>query len=183
MTMRNRKAVIVTFMIIACMLMAIGFAALNDTLDITGQAEVNHANAQNAFDEEVFFSAVSTGEGYTAEIIANSNPTLNADTARFTVTGLAGEGDSLTMTFTISNNNDFAVNCVLDPVNTTVTNSEYFNCTTNVADAPFTIAANGTYDVEVTVSLLKTPQLTEGQTVSSNFSIQYDVTDIVSSGG
>lgn len=183
MTMRNRKAVIVTFMVVACMLMTIGFAALNDTLDITGQAEVNHANAQSAFDEEVFFSGVSTGAGYTAEVISNANPMLDGDTARFTVTGLAGEGDSLTMTFTITNNNKFAVSCVMDPTNTTVTNSEYFSCTTNVADATFTINAEDTYDVEVTVTLLKTPQLSEGQTVSSNFAIQYDVTDIAVVGG
>lgn len=177
--MRNRKAVIVTFMLVACMLLAVGFAAMNDTLDITGQAEVNHANAQNAFDEEVYFSKVSTGTGYSAEIITNANPTLNGDTARFSVTGLSGEGDSVTMIFTIKNDNKFAVSCVLDPTNTTVTNSEYFDCVTNVGSNPFTVAAEGTYDVEVTVSLKKTPQLSEGQTVSSNFAIQYDVTDIV----
>lgn len=182
MTMRNRKSIIVTFMLVACMLLAVGFAAMNDTLDITGQAEVNHANAQSAFDEEVYFSEVSTGTGYSAEIIANTNPTLDGDTARFTVTGLSGEGDSVTMVFTIKNDNKFAVNCVVDPTNTTVTNTEYFDCVTNVGNNAFTIDAEGTYDVEVTVSLKKTPQLSEGQTVSSNFAIQYDVTDIVAGG-
>ena len=181
MTMRNRKSIIVTFMLVACMLLAVGFAAMNDTLDITGQAEVNYANAQSAFDEEVYFSAVSTGTGYSSEIITNTNPTLDKDVARFSVTGLSGEGDSVTMVFTITNDNSFAVSCVVDP-NTTVTNSEYFDCVTNVGNNAFTIDAESTYDVEVTVSLKKTPQLSEGQTVSSNFAIQYDVTDIVAGG-
>jgi hypothetical protein len=180
MTMRNRKSIIVTFLLAACLLMAVGFAALNDTLDITGQAEVNHGNAQNAFDEEVYFSEVSTGTGYTAQITADANPNYNNDTATFTVTGLSGEGDEIEITFTIKNDNAFAVSCVVDPINTTTTNVEYFECTTNVGNTAFTVDANGTFDVVVTVKLLKTPQLSEGQTVSSNFSIQYDVTDIVS---
>ena len=110
MTMRNRKTVIVAFMLLACMLMAVGFAALTDTLNIEGDAEVSQNNAENAFDEDVYFSAVSSGSGYTAEILSSNN-----DKGNFTVTGLEGKDDVISITFTIQNDNDFGVNVVVDP--------------------------------------------------------------------
>lgn len=174
MTMRNRKVIIVSFMLIACMILAIGFAALNDTLNIEGDMEVSHTNAQNAFDKEVYFSAVSTGTGYTAEIL-----TTNNDKGNFTVTGLAGKGDTVSITFTISNDNDFAVECKMDPVNTAATNTEYFKATTNVGENAFQIEANSTYDVVITIELLQTPQLSEGQTISGTYNVEYDVVDVV----
>ena len=173
MTMRNRKVIIVSFLLIACMILAIGFAALNDTLNIEGDMEVSHANAQNAFDEEVYFSAVSTGEGYTAEILATNN-----DKGNFTVKGLAGKDDQVEITFTIANDNDFAVECKLDPVNTALTNEAYFEVTTNVGDQPFRIDADSTTDVVITVKLLQTPQLSEGQTISGTYNVEYDVVDV-----
>jgi len=178
MTMRNRKSIIVAFMLIACMLFAVGFAALNDTLDIEGDMEVSHTNAQTAFDEEVYFSNVSTGSGYTAEIL-----TTNPDKGNFTITGLAGKDDTVSITFTIQNDNDFAVSCVLDPVNTNESRPEYFKVETNVGSSAFEVAANGTYDVVITVTLLQTPQLSEGQTISGSYNVQYDVTDVVSLNG
>lgn len=174
MTMRNRKSIIVAFMLIACMLFAVGFAALNDTLDIEGDIEVSHANAQHAFDEEVYFSNVSTGSGYTAEILSTNN-----DKGNFTVTGLEGKDDTVSITFTIQNDNDFAVSCTMDPANTSETRPELFGIETNVGENAFEIAANGSYDVVITVTLLQTPQLSEGQIISGSFNVQYDVTDVV----
>ena len=47
MTMRNRKAIIVSFVLVACMLIGVGYAAITGSLDITG----------NTF----FYSASETG--------------------------------------------------------------------------------------------------------------------------
>ena len=85
----------------------------------------------------------------------------------------------MSITFTIANDNDFAVKCTMDPVNTAATNTEYFKTTTNVGEAPFEIAANGTYEVVITIELLKTPQLSEGQTISGTYNVEYDVVDVV----
>lgn len=170
MTMRNRKTVIVAFMLIACMLMAVGFAALTDTLNIEGDAEVSQINAENAFDDDVYFSAVSSGSGYTAEILSTNN-----DKGNFTVTGLEGKDDVISITFTIQNDNEFGVNVVVDPTNTETTNTEYFECTTSVGDATFSIPAHGSYNVTVNVKLLKTPILAENQTISGTFTLEYDV--------
>ena len=177
MTMKNRKTVIVAFMLVACMILAVGFAAMADQLDIAGTAEVSFANAQNAMDKDVYFKSTSTGTGYTAWVVAEDN-----DRAGFKVTGLSNVGDTITITFTIANENAFAVSCVLDPENTSSTRTDYFKYTTNVDDQPFQIDANSTYDVIVTVELLQLPQLSEGQILSGSYDIQYDVTDVVSAG-
>lgn len=177
MTMRNRKTIIVAFVLLACMLLAVGFAAMADQLDISGTTEVSFTNAQNAFDKDVYFSAVSTGTGYTAEISA-SDP----DTATYKFTGLSNVGDTLSITFTITNENAFDVSCVLDPANTVHTREEYFEFSTNVGDTAFTVPAGGSFDVVLTAELLQLPQLSEGQTLSGTYAIQYDVTDIVAGG-
>ena len=57
--MKNRKTVVVAFMLCAVMLLGVGYAALSDVLDIQGTAQVTQGNAQNAFDGDVYFSAVS----------------------------------------------------------------------------------------------------------------------------
>ena len=175
--MRNRKTVIVAFMLVACMILAVGFAAMADQLDIAGTSEVSFANAQNAMDADVYFKSASTGTGYTAWVVAE-----DVDRAGFKVTGLSNVGDTITITFTIANDNAFAVSCVMDPENTAATRTDYFTYTTNVGDSAFQIAANSTYDVTVTVELIQLPQLSEGQILSGSFDLQYDVTDVVAAG-
>ncbi len=171
--MKNRKRIVVAFLLVVALVLGVGYAALTDTLNIEGDMEVSHANAQNAFDEEVYFKSVSQGVGYTAEILSSNN-----DKANFTITGLEGADDKISITFTIANDNDFAVAVQMDPTNTAITNTPYFAYT--LSEETFNIAANGTYDVTVTITLLQTPQLAEGQTISGTFSAEYDVTDIVS---
>ena len=56
MTMRNRKTVITAFILVAVMLMAVGFAALADDLYITGTAKVLQTNAENSFGEDILFT-------------------------------------------------------------------------------------------------------------------------------
>lgn len=170
--MKNRKTVVVAFLLIAAMLLGVGYAALTDTLNLAGDFEVSHANAENAFDEDVYFSAVSSGEGYTAEIL--SDP----DRGYVKVTGLSGQGDTISVTYTIKNENAFPVSVLIDPINTTTTNTEYFKVTSSLGAEAFTIDANGTRDVVITFELLKTPVLAENQTVSGTFAIEYDVTSV-----
>ena len=171
--MKNRKTIVVAFMLCAVMLLGVGYAVLTDTLNILGDAEVSQANAENAFDEEVYFSAASEGEGYRAWIT-----TGNDDKAEFEVTGLGGEGDYVDITYTIQNDNDFAVSVLIDPTNTQTTNTTFFTCTSNKGNEAFTIEANSSETVVIRVSMIATPTLAENQTVSCVFSVEYDVTSV-----
>lgn len=170
--MKNRKIVVVSFLLVAVMLLGIGYANLTDTLNIIGDAEVSHANANSAFDADVYFSAVSEGVGYTASI---DEP----DKASFKVTGLSGGGESISITYTITNDNEFPASVIIDATNTTTTNATYFTCTSDKGDGEaIVIDASSTETVTLTITLIETPILAENQTVSCVFSVEFDVSSV-----
>ena len=191
MTMRNRKGVIVAFMIVACMLMAIGFAAFADILDVDGVMEIGYDNAQNAFDADVYFSDVSedgqAGKIYTASI--NSN---DPDKATFTVSGLGAVGDKTTITYTIANDNEFDV--VVSLRGNTTHNPDashggeeghkHFRVTNELGELKDsaltkTVPAQSTVTFTVTVELIETPQLADTSAkVHETYYLELDVVDV-----
>ena len=160
-------------MIIACMLMAVGFAALTDTLNINGDAEVDYHGANTAFDEDVYFSAaaaVNTDGGDTA------NVTTDVDIARFSVRSLNAKDEIATFSFTVKNDNEFKAYVKVNNDKSLNNNEEYFSV--SMSESQFEIEAGGEYTFTVTVELLKTPQLDEvGQKVTASFVLELDVQD------
>jgi uncharacterized repeat protein (TIGR01451 family) len=168
--MKNRKGLI-AFMVLAVMLLGIGYAALTDTLDITGSADVNQSAAEEAFNEDIYFSAaVANEEGNTASINADNN-----DKASFTAKTLKGKGDKVTFTFTIKNDGDIAAT-VTPKLNATLgnTNPEYFSLTSDWDGAAKTLDAGGELTYTVTIELLKTPT----ETVAGSFLVELTAVSI-----
>ena len=162
--MKNRKGLI-AFLVLAVMLLGVGYAALTDTLDITGSADVNQSAAEEAFNEDIYFSAaVANEEGNTASINADNN-----DKASFTAKTLKGKGDTVTFTFTIKNDGDVAAT-VTPKLNATLgnTNPEYFSLTSDWDGATKTLAAGGELTYTLTVELLKTPT----ETIAGSFLVE-----------
>ena len=169
-TMKNRKGLI-AFMVLAVMLLGIGYAALSDTLDITGSADVNQSAAEEAFNEDIYFSAaVANEEGNTASINSDNN-----DKASFTAKTLKGKGDKVTFTFTIKNDGDVAAT-VTPKLNATLgnTNPEYFSLTSDWGGAAKTLDAGGELTYTVTIELLKTPT----ETVAGSFLVELTAVSI-----
>ena len=163
--MKNRNTIVVAFLLAAVMLLGVGYAALSDTLDITGSADVNQSAAEEAFNEDVYFTAAVANEtGNTASINADNN-----DKASFTAATLKGKGDKVTFTFTIANDGDVAAT-VTPKLNATVgnTNPEYFSITSDWDGAEKTLGAHSTLTYTVTVELLKTPTVT----ISGSFLVE-----------
>ena len=167
--MKNRRNVVIAFMIVAVMLLGIGYAALSDTLDITGSADVNQSAAEEAFNEDVYFSAAVANEvGNTASVNADNN-----DKASFTAATLKGKGDKVTFTFTIKNDGD--VDAVVTPkLNASLgnTNPEYFSITSDWAGESRTLAAHSEITYTLTIELLKTPT----ETIHGAFHIELSAT-------
>ena len=163
--MKNRKTVVVAFLLVAVMLLGVGYAALTDVLDITGSADVNQSAAEEAFNEDIFFSAAAANQtGNTASVNAD-----NQDKASFTANTLKGQGDKVTFTFTIKNNGD--VDATVTPtLNATTGNTkpEYFKITSDWNGAAKTLTAGGTLTYTVTVELIKTPT----EAISGSFLIE-----------
>ena len=163
--MKNRRNIIVAFLLCACLIVGVGYAALTDTLDITGSADVNQSAAEEAFNEDIFFSAaVANQTGNTASVNADNN-----DKASFTAATLKGKGDKVTFTFTIKNDGD--VNAEVTPkLNATLgnTNPEYFSIASDWAGEARTLAAHSEITYTLTVELLKTPT----ETISGSFLVE-----------
>lgn len=152
--MKNRKIVIVAFLLVAMMLLGVGYAALTDVLDITGSADVNQSAAEEAFNEDVYFSgALANESGNTASVNADNN-----DKASFTANTLKGKGDKATFTFTIKNDGD--LDAVVTPTISSNTNPTYFAISSDWAGQPETIPAGGSVTYTVTMELIETPQKT-----------------------
>ena len=160
--MKQRKTVIVAFLLAAVLLLGVGYAALTDVLDITGSADVNQSAAEDAFNEDIYFkTAVANDDGNTASVNLDNN-----DKASFTANNLKGKGDKATFTFTIVNDGD--LDATVTPSISSNTNTEYFGISSDWAGQSKTLTAGGTLTYTVTVELLETPTVT----ISGSFIIE-----------
>ena len=160
--MKNRKRVVVSFLLVACMLIGVGYALVTDVLEINGSTTVNQSAAEDAFDNDVYFSdAVAVlAPGQSTTTNTASIETGNNDSALFTVNSLQGAGDSASFTFTVTNDGD--LDALVTPSLAAQGNStpEYFSITSDWAGQPRTIAAGQSATYTVTVTLIKTPTST-----------------------
>ena len=151
--MKNRKSIIAVFLIVAAMLFSVGYAALTDTLDLNGTADVNLSGAQSNFDAEVYFaSAVANEEGNAASLATGDN-----DMASFTANTLAKKGEKATFTFTIANDSPHDVLVTPTLASDGNSNTEYFDVYSDWEGQPKTIPAGTTLAYTVTVELKKDP--------------------------
>ena len=179
--MKNRKRIVVAFMLVAVLLLGVGYAAVTTVLDIQGSVSVSATAAEAEFNENIYFEGVVKGSelvqsivsgdglGYTANINTNNN-----DKAQFTVTGIEKTGDSVSITYRIKNESSF--NATVSLKSTSNTNQkfgwDYYFGTEDVKST--TITSGGTVDVTVVVSL--DDQLNGAD--SSSFVIELNVTSI-----
>jgi hypothetical protein len=108
MTMRNRKNVIVAFVLVAVMLMAVGYAALSTDLFIGGNATINADKAQTEFDKLIKFDTVKAGDTVTGGTSGAADViTRTSDKAMdIGVNSLALKGETATLTFRVLNYSD-----------------------------------------------------------------------------
>lgn len=148
--MKNRKSVIVAFLLVATLLLGVGYAALTDELTINGTAKVDATKAEEVWEAKVYFSASevtsSTGSGTTADTVSHT-----ADAATFAVNKLALKDEKVVFTYTIKNDSD--VDAVISVKSTSETDTlEKFTVAYAYPNG-MTIAAGQSITVTVTVTL------------------------------
>ena len=169
--MKNRRNLIVAFLLCACLIVGIGYAALTDTLDINGTADVNQSAAEEAFNEDIYFSAaVANQEGNTASVNGDNN-----DKASFTANTLKGKGDKATFTFTIKNNGDIDAK-ITPKLNDAQGNTlpEYFTITSDWDGATKDLKAGTELNYTITVELTQTPT----ETISGSFLVEFKAVSV-----
>ena len=171
--MKNRKTIIVAFLLVAALCLGIGYAALTDQLNITGTASINTAEAQEVFDADVYFSdaklaadqtdVAADDYSITRVSVGDDDSLEKPDGVQIDVNkGLAVIGDKMSFTLTIKNeggrNVAVALKTNIDTVageKPSASTNGYFNAYI-VGDQAYTVPAGGTVDVTVCVELLKT---------------------------
>lgn len=179
--MKNRKNIVIAFLLVASLCLSVGFAALTDTLNINGTINVGGDNTSNEeaakeWDGDVYFSKVDkTSKNGNAD---DSKYTVSIDTAKDTLTVnltsgcLSVKGDSVTFTVTIKNDStDYAADITFN--DSTVANGEYIKVTVTGLTTGEDIQPNGEKAFTVTVALDKTPA---DAISNSTFSIAFTAT-------
>ena len=175
--MKNRKFVLLAFLLIATIVVGVGYAAITSSLSLVGTNMVKKSDDNL----KVVFTGVevSNEEGYitavTASIANGDYPT----TATFQTENFKKEGDKAKAVFTIENKSN-GLDATIADANAVVTvkkvadgatldADEYFKIT--VVHAEHELAVGDTTTLTVTIELLKTP--------TDDISIEYTVTNVV----
>lgn len=179
--MKNRKTVIVAFLLVAVMLLGVGYAALTDTLTIIGNAHIDLDAANHTFDQRVYFSNAvatgSTGTGTNADVAS-----YTADDATFTANKLAIVNEQSVFTFTIKNDSNVdAVISVEDTklsgaANPSNSNADKFTVEYSYPDGMNVAKNGGTITVVVTVTLKESVT----SATSATFGIELTATSVES---
>jgi len=188
--MKNRKRVIVAFVMVAALCLGIGYAALNDTLYATGNLAVNKGEAQEDFKEDVYFTGDYTvadkagqpiSNGVTVTIAADSQGDT-ADQLKITVNAgvLQVKGDQVVIKATMQNDS-LEYKALVTPQTATTSNS-IFSVTTQHASHEIPKATQsgedvvgGETDVTIIIELLSSP--TEDLT-NVTFTLPFNVSSI-----
>lgn len=118
MTMRNRKAIIAAFLVLALMLVGVGYAATSGTLKLTVTASSGVQDFKVLFTQADANAIVdSQTDGATVKVrcegtyleVGGANATMSTTQAGMLVEGLALTTDSVTVDFTITNYNNYKV--------------------------------------------------------------------------
>ncbi len=171
--MKNRKTVVVAFLLVAVLLLGVGYAALTDIFVISGSAEVGIGEANKVFDENIYFESASptstTGTSGVADTASVS--TTDNDNASFSVNSLALENEAATYTFVIKNESEFAAAIAIKTPASE--NTGHFTTTITFPDGN-QIAAGGTLRVVVTTTLVH--NITEA--ISASTTIELTATTV-----
>ena len=95
--MKNRKIILVAFMLVACMVVGIGYAALSAELTVTGNATFKADKAQDEFTGDINFTdVIDKATENTASLVSGKSIEIG-------ITNLALMGETTTFTFNIEN--------------------------------------------------------------------------------
>ena len=159
--MKSKKTILGIVLLIAILLLGIGYAAITDiTLNINGTANAT-ANTDNFI---VKFTSATPGTNCTAEV---SSSDTSGRTATMNVYGLQTAGDTATATFVVTNESlDLKAALAVTTQTMGGTNPDYFDVKATIADNTTSVDPSGTRTVTVTVTLKET--IIEDKTATIN---------------
>ncbi len=152
--MKTERAFIALAIVIAVISLGIAYASITlQTLKVEGSVTAT-ADATN-FDVKFSGAGSVTGDNPNSSTAGIKASDTTGRTAEFNFVGLTQAGQSQSVTFTISNENDANISANIEVSEPEWTNKEHFTVTKELSSE--TIAANKTATLTVTVTCIKTP--------------------------
>ena len=170
--MKNRRSIIVAFLLCACLIVGIGYAALTDTLRIDGTAAVKFESANNVFDGDVVFdTTIANGVNQLDTIQYGAD----SDTATVTVNSLTVEGSEAVIRLVIVNEyqEDIYVTPTIDTTSA-LYDPTLISLSSDWAGATKMIPSGGSLEYVLTVKCLRTVAGDE----TTSFAIGFAATDV-----
>lgn len=158
--LKKRRIVVASFMIVAILALAIGYAAVSTTLDFMGTASVSTSATEDVLSGDVVFTSAeavaSNGGTNSTAVLAMNNKRVSFEAKDFTAVN-----DTVTIIGTIENQGNAGYDVTLTPrLVAPVSNAnEYFDVTYAFDDAVLDneIAAGASRDYKVVIKLKKLP--------------------------
>lgn len=181
--MKNRRIVVVAFLLAAVLLLGVGYAALTDTLTIGGTLKTDTTVAMDEFDADVYFSATSIVRDDTGNK-AVSKIEDGRDDGTIEALHFTAKDQVVVAKYTITNNTDNEFAAVINGGTVTVTNTaddhdpifsvvwSWAEGEVNTGDA--TLQPGDSKDLWVTITLLETPQ----EIHEATFTVSYTATAV-----
>ena len=177
------------FLLCACLIVGMGYAAVTDTLAIGGNATISQDSANEDFSAEIQFGEISNKTNITtAEIGADDNGEAN-DKITFTIVHTADgdvdfavPGDTASFTFTVTNtgNSDALVKFdVTETAGFEITVAPATGVTGDNAAGYKVDATNGVSTFTLTIEITDVLEFTEGE-FTTEFTIDLEVNAAVS---
>lgn len=181
--MKNRKIILVAFILVACMVIGVGYAAIEKAITISGTASLHPQNFNVVFTSAELVTLTNAKEDGVVPTVSVENTQLSTTApskdlggifaTSMTVSGLACIEDVVVVDYEIENRNN--VSMYLNPA---ITGATVFSVTGqfidtdngNAASDTFTLASEETIIYRVTVKLSSDAFDTE-KTESFNISI------------
>ena len=91
--MRNRKVIVTAFLLVAVMLLGVGYAAVSDTLNFGGDATISGDQAQHKFDVDVKIDRVRLEDGAWAKY-NETEAEIGSEEGSEVVVDIMGSGDN-----------------------------------------------------------------------------------------
>lgn len=180
--MKNRKNIVIAFLLVASLCLSVGFAALTDNLTIKGDIKIDvdgsSGGANTAWDNAVVFS--NPRDVKVNDITSTAvTPSISGDEliANINAGVLKVKGDNVSFKVDVKNNHaeyDAVISSLANTYNET-----YFTVEINGIENNTKITKGGTQEVTVKITLIKTP--IEAIT-NESFSISFTATATEPSG-
>lgn len=160
--MKKKNTFLGVALLIAVLMLGIGYAATTQNLKVTGTA----TGIESAENFDVIFSNAKAGDefGDDATGVTTAIDTVNDSTSRTATVSveLGRVGSQAAATFTIKNNSQDGIAAKFNPANVKIQNSDgsdyvsdYFHVTTNFAEGDLTLNPGDTTSFTVYVELTK----------------------------